>query len=43
MYATLPLIAVYSLALSVLTDSIAVRLRIKSRELEQRNAGFFSL
>ncbi len=35
MYATLPLIAVYSLALSVLTDSIAIRLRLKSRELER--------
>lgn len=35
MYATLPLIAVYSLALSMLTDSIAIRLRIKSRELER--------
>jgi diguanylate cyclase len=35
MFATLPLIAVYMLALSVLTDNIAVRLRIKSRELER--------
>lgn len=35
MYATLPLIAIYMLALSVLTDTIAVRLRIKSRELER--------
>jgi len=35
MYATLPLIAAYSLALSILTDSIAVRLRFKSRELER--------
>lgn len=35
MFATLPLIAVYVIALSVLTDSIALRLRIKSRELER--------
>lgn len=35
MYATLPLIAIYLLALSALTDSIALRLRIKSRELER--------
>lgn len=35
MYATLPLIAIYLIALSVLTDSIALRLRIKSRELER--------
>ncbi len=32
--ATLPLIALYLLALSALTDGIATRLRIKSRELE---------
>ncbi|CAM6494626.1 GGDEF domain, diguanylate cyclase (c-di-GMP synthetase) or its enzymatically inactive variants [Enterobacter cloacae] len=35
MFATLPLIAIYLLALSILTDSIALRLRIKSRELER--------
>ncbi len=35
MFATLPLIAVYMVALSVLTDTIAVKLRIKSRELER--------
>ena len=35
LYATLPLIAVYILALSVLTDNISVKLRIKSRELER--------
>ncbi|CAM4099499.1 diguanylate cyclase [Lelliottia jeotgali] len=35
MFATLPLIAIYIIALSVLTDSIALRLRIKSRELER--------
>lgn len=35
MFATLPLIAIYLLALSVLTDSIAVKLRVKSRELER--------
>lgn len=35
MFATLPLIAIYIIALSVLTDSIAIRLRIKSRELER--------
>lgn len=35
MFATLPLIAIYMVALSVLTDSIAVRLRVKSRELER--------
>ncbi len=35
MFATLPLIAIYMLALSVLTDNIAVKLRIKSRELER--------
>jgi len=35
MYATLPLIALYMVALSVLTDTIAVKLRIKSRELER--------
>jgi predicted signal transduction protein with EAL and GGDEF domain len=35
MFATLPLIAIYLIALSVLTDSIALRLRIKSRELER--------
>lgn len=34
MYATLPLIAIYMLALSVLTNGIASRLRLKSRELE---------
>lgn len=35
MYATLPLIAIYLLALSVLTDNIAIKLRQKSRELER--------
>ncbi|MGK9175321.1 diguanylate cyclase [Yokenella regensburgei] len=35
MFATLPLIAVYMVALSVLTDTIAVKLRFKSRELER--------
>ncbi|HDS6853653.1 TPA: diguanylate cyclase [Enterobacter cancerogenus] len=35
LYATLPLIAIYIIALSVLTDGIALRLRIKSRELER--------
>lgn len=35
MFATLPLIAIYMLAMSMLTDSIAQRLRIKSRELER--------
>lgn len=35
MFATLPLIAIYLLAMSMLTDSIAQRLRIKSRELER--------
>jgi len=35
MFATLPLIAIYIIALSVLTDSIAIRLRVKSRELER--------
>lgn len=35
MFATLPLIAIYMLALSVLTDSIASKLRMKSRELER--------
>jgi len=35
LFATLPLIAIYMIALSVLTDSIARRLRIKSRELER--------
>ncbi len=35
MLATLPLVAVYMLALSVLTDTIAVKLRRKSRELER--------
>lgn len=35
MLATLPLIAIYVIALSVLTDSIALRLRVKSRELER--------
>ncbi|WP_395490975.1 diguanylate cyclase [Cedecea davisae] len=34
MYATLPLISVYTIALSMLTASIAVKLREKSRELE---------
>nr|WP_318381688.1 diguanylate cyclase [uncultured Enterobacter sp.] len=35
MFATLPLIGIYVLALSVLTDNIAQKLRIKSRELER--------
>jgi len=35
MFATLPLIAIYVIALSVLTDGIALRLRVKSRELER--------
>lgn len=35
LYATLPLIAIYTVALSVLTNSIAMRLRFKSRELER--------
>ena len=35
MYLTLPLIGIYIIALSVLTDSIAIRLRLKSRELER--------
>jgi diguanylate cyclase (GGDEF)-like protein len=35
MLATLPLISVYVLALSLLTDNIAVKLRIKSQELER--------
>ncbi|WP_312228604.1 diguanylate cyclase [Pseudescherichia sp.] len=35
LYATLPLIAIYLLALSVLTDNIAKKLRQKSRELER--------
>jgi Mannitol-1-phosphate/altronate dehydrogenases len=35
MFATLPLITIYLIALSVLTDSIALRLRVKSRELER--------
>lgn len=35
LYATLPLIAIYLIALSVLTDNIARKLRIKSRELER--------
>lgn len=35
MYATLPLIGIYTVALSVLTNSIAMRLRFKSRELER--------
>lgn len=35
MFATLPLIAIYMLALSVLTHNIAVKLRNKSRELER--------
>lgn len=35
MFATLPLVAIYIIALSVLTDSIALRLRVKSRELER--------
>lgn len=34
MYATLPLIAVYTITLSMLTASIALKLRAKSRELE---------
>lgn len=35
MFATLPLIAIYLIALSVLTDLIATRLRLKSHELER--------
>lgn len=35
MMATLPLISLYVLALSLLTDSIAVKLRLKSQELER--------
>lgn len=35
MFATLPLIAIYLIALSVLTDRIAARLRLKSHELER--------
>lgn len=35
MFATLPLIAIYLIALSVLTDMIATRLRHKSHELER--------
>lgn len=35
LFATLPLIAIYVIALSVLTNNIATRLRIKSRELER--------
>lgn len=35
MLATLPLISLYVLALSLLTDSIAVKLRLKSQELER--------
>lgn len=35
MFATLPLVAIYLIALSALTDSIALRLRVKSRELER--------
>ncbi|MGP3591966.1 diguanylate cyclase [Vagococcus sp. WN89Y] len=35
MYATLPLIAVYMLALSALTNGIASQLRVKSRKLER--------
>lgn len=35
LYATLPLIGIYTVALSVLTNSIAMRLRFKSRELER--------
>lgn len=35
MFATLPLIAIYLIAMSVLTHRIALRLRIKSRELER--------
>lgn len=35
MFATLPLIGIYLLALSVLTDRMAVKLQMKSRELEQ--------
>lgn len=35
LFATLPLIAIYLLALSVLTDNIAKKLRQKSRELER--------
>lgn len=34
MYATLPLIAIYTIALSMLTASISLKLREKSRELE---------
>ncbi|WP_090135134.1 sensor domain-containing diguanylate cyclase [Kosakonia oryziphila] len=34
MFATLPLIGIYMLALSALTNSMAVKLRMKSRELE---------
>lgn len=35
MFATLPLVAIYLLALGVLTDSISHKLRLKSRELER--------
>ena len=35
LFATLPLIAIYTLALSVLTNGIAVKLKVKSRELER--------
>ena len=35
MFATLPLIAIYLIALSVLTDMMASRLRLKSHELER--------
>ncbi|XTZ40539.1 diguanylate cyclase [Salmonella enterica] len=35
MFATLPLIAVYLFALSMLTDAIAVKLRLKGQELER--------
>lgn len=35
MFATLPLVAIYMLALSVLTDAISRKLRLKSRELER--------
>lgn len=35
MFATLPLVAVYLIALSVLTDMIASKLRMKSHELER--------
>lgn len=35
MFATLPLIAIYMVALSVLTNTIAVKLRTKTRELER--------